>query len=82
MKLDHLVSRTGRRLRLVAGSCSVTKPMPRLPKMAPAINPIAVEPSYRDLKLQFAGGADGMSADDAGKFDAFVATIASMATAC
>ena len=39
-----------------------------------AVNhPIAVEPSYRDLKVYYAGGADGMTADDAVKFDAFLA---------
>jgi pilus assembly protein CpaD len=32
-----------------------------------------VEPSYRDLKVQFAGGADGLSSDDAIKFDNFLA---------
>ena len=40
----------------------------------PAVNhPIAVEPSYRDVKVYFAGGVDGMTADDAVKFDAFLA---------
>jgi pilus assembly protein CpaD len=39
-----------------------------------AVNhPIAVEPSFRDLKVQFAGGTDGMTTDDAVKFDAFLA---------
>ena len=39
-----------------------------------AVNhPIAVEPSFRDLKVQFAGGTEGMTTDDAVKFDAFLA---------
>jgi len=32
-----------------------------------------VEPSYRDLKVQFTGGTDGMNSDDAIKFDNFLA---------
>ena len=36
-------------------------------------HPITVEPSYRDLKVQFVGGPAGMTADDAVKFDAFLA---------
>lgn len=32
-----------------------------------------MEPSYKDLKVQFAGGADGLSSDDAVKFDNFLA---------
>jgi pilus assembly protein CpaD len=34
---------------------------------------IAVEPSFRDLKVYYAGGADGMTAGDAIKFDTFLA---------
>src|SRR5437588_12197617 len=39
-----------------------------------AVNhPIAVEPSFRDLKVYYAGGANGMVADDAIRFDMFLA---------
>ena len=73
MKLDHLLRALAVGSVLVAGSCSVTNNDASITEDGARNHPIAVEPSYRDLKLQFAGGADGMSADDAGKFDAFVA---------
>ena len=73
MKLDHLLRALAVGSVLVAGSCSATNDGAPLSEDGARNHPIAVEPSYRDLKVQFAGGADGMSADEAGKFDAFVA---------
>ena len=73
MKLDHLLRALAVGSVLVAGSCSATNDGATLSEDGARNHPIAVEPSYRDLKVQFAGGADGMSADEAGKFDAFVA---------
>ena len=59
---------------LLAGSCAVQNDGTTAITEDGAVNhPIAVEPSFRDLKLQFAGGADGMTADDAVKFDDFLA---------
>ena len=73
MKLDP-VSRRCHAAVLVAGSCSAS-PMTAttISEDGAANHPITVEPSYRELKVQFAGGDDGMSADDAVKFDAFLA---------
>jgi len=59
---------------LIGGSCTATIPGADSIAEDGAVNhPIAVEPSYRDLKVYFAGGADGMTPDDAVKFDAFLA---------
>jgi pilus assembly protein CpaD len=59
---------------LMAGSCSTAPSGVDSPAEDGAANhPIAVEPSFRELKVQFSGGVDAMSADDAAKFDAFVA---------
>lgn len=59
---------------LVSGSCTATIPGADSITEDGAVNhPIAVEPSYRDLKVYYAGGENGMTADDAAKFDAFLA---------
>ncbi len=73
MKLDHLLRALAVGSVLVAGSCSAVNDGASISEDGARNHPIAVEPSYKDLKVQFAGGADGMSAEDAGKFDAFVA---------
>lgn len=55
-----------------ASSCAVTNGGDTI-SSDPAVNhPIAVEPSYREIKLGY-GGSDGISTDDALKFDAFLA---------
>ena len=56
----------------MAGSCSVTNDDVPLSLDGARNHPIVVEPSFRDLKVQFLGGADGISMDDAVKFDAFL----------
>ena len=72
MKLEHLFRILAVGSVLVAGSCSVANDGNTISEDGARNHPIAVEPSYRDLKVQYSG-ADGMSADDAAKFDAFVA---------
>jgi pilus assembly protein CpaD len=73
MKPQYLLRAAALLSVLVAGSCSVTNDGSMLSEDGARNHPILVEPSYRDLKIQFAGGTDGMSADDAIKFDAFLA---------
>jgi pilus assembly protein CpaD len=73
MKLDHLLRALAVGSVLVAGSCAVANNGESITEDGVRNHPIAVEPSYRDLKLEFTGAAEGMSAQDAGKFDAFVA---------
>ncbi len=58
---------------LIAGSCSVTDPGAMISEDGARNHPIAVEPSYRELKVQYAGGADGISTEDAVKLDSFLA---------
>src|ERR1700744_229583 len=75
MKLDALFRAAALLSILVAGSCSVASDGTpnNLSEDGDRNHPIAVEPSYRELKVQFAGGDTGMAADDAVKFDAFLA---------
>jgi pilus assembly protein CpaD len=70
MKLDHLLRALAVGSVLVAGSCSVANDGNTISLDGTRNHPIAVEPSYKDLKVQYAAG--DMSAEDAGKFDAFV----------
>ena len=72
MKLDHIIRVAALGSILVAGSCSVPNENTVWEDGA-RNHPIAVEPTFRDLKVQFAGGAQGMTRDDAIKFDAFLA---------
>ena len=59
---------------LVSSSCAVGANNENTIASDGAVNhPITVEPSFRELKVQFAGGPAGMTADDAVKFDAFLA---------
>jgi len=73
MKLDYLFRAAAIACVLVAGSCSATNDGSTISEDGARNHPITVEPSFRELKVQFAGGADGMSTEDAAKFDAFLA---------
>ena len=73
MKLDALFRGLAVASMLVAGSCSVANDGATISEDGDRNHPITVEPSYREMKLQFAGGDTGVSADDAIKFDAFLA---------
>ena len=72
MKLDHLLRVLAVGSALVAGSCSVANNGESISEDGARNHPITVEPSYRDLKVQFAASADGMSPEDAAKFDSFL----------
>ena len=73
MKLDILFRAAAVASMLVAGSCSVANDGNTISEDGSLNHPITVEPSYRELKVQFAGGAEGVSPDEAIKFDAFLA---------
>jgi len=73
MKPDYFLRAAALAAVLMAGSCSTTDPSTMISEDGARNHPIMVEPSYRALKVQFAGGADGMSADDAVKFESFLA---------
>jgi pilus assembly protein CpaD len=56
---------------LIAGSCAATNGGDSLAEDGIANHPITVEPSYRELKVQF-GGPEGLNPDDAARFDNFL----------
>jgi pilus biogenesis lipoprotein CpaD len=58
---------------LAAGSCAATNDGQSISQDGSLNHPIAVEPSYKEIKMHFAGGAGGISADDAVTFDNFLA---------
>jgi len=72
MKLDYLLRAAAVGAILMAGSCSVMNDGTTISEDGARNHPITVEPSYRDLKVQFGAGADGMSPEDAAKFDSFL----------
>jgi pilus assembly protein CpaD len=72
MKSDYFLRAAALAAIVMAGSCSVTDPNSVVWEDGARNHPIMVEPSYRDLKVQFAGGTEGLSADDAVKFDSFL----------
>jgi pilus assembly protein CpaD len=72
MKLENILRTAAILCIMTASSCAVSNGGDTI-STDPAVNhPIAVEPSYREIKLGY-GGSDGMSTDDAVKFDAFLA---------
>lgn len=59
---------------LVAGSCAAATNDAQSIASDGAVNhPIAVEPNFREIKLQFAGGEQGLAPDAAAQFDNFLA---------
>ena len=70
MKFEHLLRALAVGSVLMAGSCSAANDGNTISLDGARNHPIAVEPSYRDLKLAYAGG--NLTSDDAAKFDAFV----------
>jgi len=70
---DNLVRAAAIACVLVAGSCAVSNDGHSIAEDGAANHPILVEPSYRDIKLQYAGGPAGLSPADAAAFDDFLA---------
>src|SRR5471032_1846768 len=69
--LDNLLRACALGAILMAGSCSTPSNDPTMAMEDGAFNhPIAVEPSFRELKVGYNGG--GMSADDAARFNDFL----------
>lgn len=73
MKPHYLLRAAALASILVAGSCSVANDGAMVSEDGAHNHPITVEPSYRELKIQFADGTEGMNAEDATKFNAFLA---------
>lgn len=57
---------------MIAGSCAVNNDATSISSDGAANHPITVEPAFREIKLQFAGGAEGLEVDEALKFEAFL----------
>ena len=73
MKLDYLFRAAAIACVLISNGCAVSNGADTIAEDGAVNHPIAVEPSYRDLKLAFVAGAESMSNEDALKFDAFLA---------
>jgi pilus assembly protein CpaD len=74
MTLDNFLRAAAVCSVLIAGSCAAPSNDGNTRMEDGAVNhPIAVTPSYRELKVQYAGAVQGMNADDALQFDAFLA---------
>jgi pilus assembly protein CpaD len=71
--MDNLLRGLALGCILVAGSCAATNDGNSISQDGAVNHPIAVEPNYRELKVQFAGGPEGMTPDDAARFDDFLA---------
>jgi pilus assembly protein CpaD len=73
MKLDNLFRAAAIACVLVSNGCALSNGADTIAEDGAVNHPIAVEPSFRDLKLSFSGGTEGMTAEDSVKFDAFLA---------
>lgn len=71
--IDNLLRGLALGCILVAGSCAATNDGSMISQDGAANHPITVEPNYRELKIQFAGGPEGLAPDDAARFDNFLA---------
>lgn len=72
MSMDNILRTAAILCIMTASSCAIQNDGDTI-SSDPAVNhPIAVEPSFREIKLGY-GGPEGMTTDDAVKFDAFLA---------
>ena len=71
--LDKIIRAGALGAILIAGSCAVQNGADTISEDPLVNHPIAVEPSFQDLKLHFAGGDSGISTDDVVKFNNFLA---------
>jgi pilus assembly protein CpaD len=72
MSLENIIRVAAIACILSAGSCAVTNDSASIGSDGAENHPIAVEPSFREIKLQYSGGADGLEIDEAARFDAFL----------
>jgi pilus assembly protein CpaD len=57
---------------MMAGSCAVSNDAASISSDGVVNHPIAVEPTFREIKVHFAGGAEGLDIDEAVKFEGFL----------
>ncbi|MES2471925.1 MAG: CpaD family pilus assembly protein [Pseudomonadota bacterium] len=72
MTLENILRAAAIGCIMAAGSCAVSNDATSIPSDGIVNHPIAVEPTFREIKVQFAGGAEGLDADEAVKFEAFL----------
>ena len=72
MNLENILRAAAIGCIMIAGSCAVSNDATTISSDGAVNHPIAVEPTFREIKLQFAGGAEGLEIDEALKFEAFL----------
>jgi pilus assembly protein CpaD len=73
MNLDNVLRGLAVACVLAAGSCAASNDAATIREDGALNHPITVEPNFREIKVQYAGGEAGMTPDDAIKFDSFLA---------
>jgi len=72
MTLENILRAAAIGCIMAAGSCAVSNDSKSIASDGIVNHPIAVEPTFREIKVQFAGGAEGLEVDEALKFEAFL----------
>jgi len=73
MTAKHLFHAAAITCLLFFNGCTVRNGADTIAEDGEVNHPISVEPSFREIKVNYAGGAAGMTSDDAIKFDTFLA---------
>jgi pilus assembly protein CpaD len=71
-QLDNLLRGLALGCILIAGSCAASNDGRMISEDGAVNHPIVVEPGFRELKVQFTGDGQGMTPDEAVKFDSFI----------
>ena len=72
MTLENILRAAAIGCIMMASSCAVTNDATSISSDGAVNHPIAVEPTFREVKLQFAGGGEGLDIDEAVKFEGFL----------
>jgi pilus assembly protein CpaD len=72
MSLENILRVAAIGCIMVASSCAVTNDATSISSDGAANHPISVEPTFREIKVQFAGGAQGLEPDEAVRFENFL----------
>ncbi len=72
MNLENILRAAAIGCIMIAGSCAVSNDATSISSDGALNHPIAVEPTFREIKVQFAGGAQGLEVDESMKFEAFL----------
>ena len=72
MSLENILRIAAIGCIMIAGSCAVSNDATTISSDGAVNHPIAVEPTFREIKVQFAGGPQGLDVDESMKFEAFL----------